>query len=119
MQPLDELSTSINVLLLYQRKPISFAVQSACRFDVPEYVCNGSYSQSALDALDVISGSANAPDTINIVDKNAIKRLTVCVCVCVCVCVGFCGFQPIQKFLPLFLSIFSPFFRTYYIIFLL
>ena len=98
MQPLDELSTSINVLLLYQRRFISFASQLACRFDVPEYVCNGSYSQSADDAVDAISGSANAPDTMNIVDKNAIKRLPVCVCVCVCVCVGFCGFQLDKKY---------------------
>ena len=105
VQPADAVSTSINVLLLYQRRFISFALQSACKFDVPEYVSSGAYLQSAVDALGVISGSANAPDTTNIVDKMLNNSLPVCVCVCVCV--GFCGFQRIRRFLLYFLSSFS------------
>ena len=95
VQSLDVLSTSINVLLLYQYKLISFAVQSACKFDVPEYVSNGLYLQSALDALDDISGSAKVGAEIKIeIAKQIVpicfglsNRLHVCVCVCVCVCV--------------------------------
>ena len=110
VQSLDVLSTSINVFVLYHRKPISFAVQSACKFDVPEYVCNGSFLQFALDALDGISGSAKLGAEIKIeIAKQIVpicfglsNRLHVCVCVCVCVCVGFCGFAPICQLLSIY-----------------
>ena len=91
VQSLDALSTSINVFVLYHRKPISFAVQSACKFDVPEYVSNGSFLQFAVDALDGISGSAKLGAEIKIeIAKQIVpicfilsNRLHVCVCVCV------------------------------------
>ena len=111
VQSLDVLSTSINVFVLYHRKPISFAVQSACKFDVPEYVSNGSFLQFALDALDGISGSAKlgAEKTKEKIAKQIVpicfglsNGLHVCVCVCVCVCVGFCGFQPICQLLSIY-----------------
>ncbi|MCQ2568035.1 MAG: hypothetical protein MJ163_00340 [Alphaproteobacteria bacterium] len=82
-----------------------FASQFACKFDVPEYVSSGAYLQSAVDALDAISGSANEEKINANTAKQivpicfiAFKRLPVCVCVCVCVCVGFCGFQLDKKY---------------------
>ena len=110
VQPLDELSTSINVLLLYQRRFISFASQLACRFDVPEYVSSGAYLQSADDALGAISGSAKLGAEIKI-EKIAKQIVPICfglsngLHVCVCVCVGFCGFQPIGLFFCSFLRL--------------
>ena len=71
-----------------------FALQFACKFDVPEYVCNGSFLQFALDALDGISGSAKlgAEKTKEKIAKQIVpicfglsNELHVCVCVCVCV----------------------------------
>ena len=59
-----------------------FGCQSTCKFDVPVYVSSGAYLQSAVDALGAISGSANAPDTMNTVDKRPNNSLLVCVCVC-------------------------------------
>ena len=83
-----------------------FACQSACKFDVPEYVCNGLFLQSAVDALDGISvANKGAEKTKEKIAKQIVpicfglsNRLHVCVCVCVCVCVGFCGFQLDKKF---------------------
>ena len=81
-----------------------FGCQPADKFDVPEYVSSGAYLQSAVDALDAISGSANE-EKINVNTAKqivpicfiAFKRLPVCVCVCV----GFCGFQPICQLLSI------------------
>ena len=41
--------------------------------------------------------------------KNVDKKLSNKLHVCVCVCVGFCGFQPIDKFFQIFLSSFLSF----------
>ena len=82
---------SINVLLLYQCNPISLADQSACKFDVPEYVCNGLFLQSAVDALDGISvAKVGAEKTKEKIAKQIVpicfglsNGLHVCVRVCV------------------------------------
>ena len=105
VQLCDALGTVNSVSPLYQCKSMVFASQFACKFDVPEYVSSGAYLQSAVDALDAISGSANE-EKINVNTAKqivpicfiAFKRLPVCVCVCVCVCVGFCGFQLDKKY---------------------
>ena len=114
VQSLDALSTSINVLLLYQYKLISFACQPASRFDVPEYTCNGVYLQSAVDALDDISVANNGAEIKIEIAKQIVpicfglsNRLHVCVCVCVCV--AFCGFAPICQLLSNIKTYLSPF----------
>ncbi len=102
MQLCDAVATFISVVALlsaYQCKSIVFASQFACKFDVPEYVSSGAYLQSAVDALDAISGSANE-EKINVNTAKqivpicfiAFKRLPVCVCV------GFCGFLLDKKY---------------------
>ena len=78
---------------LYQCNAMVFACQSACKFDVPEYVCNGLFLQFAVEALDGISvAKVGAQKTKEKIAKQIVpicfglsNRLHVCVCVCVCV----------------------------------
>ena len=88
-------------LSAYHLTVISFALQFACKFDVPEYVFNVELSQPALDAPDDIPVAKVGAEKTK--EKIAKQTVPICfrlsnglhVCVCVCVCVGFCGFQQI------------------------
>ena len=80
----------ISLSSLYQCNCIVFACQSAVKFVVPEYLCNGAYLQSAVDALDDISVANNGVEIKREIIKQivpicfiAFNTLLVCVCVCV------------------------------------
>ena len=108
VQLCDAAGTVNSVSSLYQCKSISFADQFADKFDVPEYVCNGLFLQSAVDAPDGISVAKVGAEKTK--EKIAKQIVPICfilsnrlhVCVCVCVCVGFCGFAPICQLLSIY-----------------
>ena len=95
-----ELCTSINVLLLYHRKFISFGCQSAARFELPLYVSSVVLVHGALfefesipDANESIVIKTETATAAKIFEKQIVpicfwpfNGLDVCVCVCVCVC---------------------------------
>ena len=88
-----------------------FGCQSACRFDVPEYVCKLELTQFGQVPFKLLShdfAKVGAEKTKEKIAKQIVpicfglsNRLHVCVCVCVCVCVEFCGFQPICQLLSI------------------
>ena len=81
----------ISLSSLYQCNVIMFASQFASKFDVPEYVLNVEFLQSAVDTFDGIPVANKGAEKI----KEKIVKQIVPICfilsnglhVCVCVCV--------------------------------